>query len=73
VFEGNQLGFHYEGAASEPVLLRELHPYFARRSGQDRGLALPDLPVPDHFQPVFRDWAHRRVNFIASTKASHRR
>jgi hypothetical protein len=72
VFEGNQLGTYYEGTASKSVLLRELHPYFARRGGHDPGMPLPDLPVPDHFQQTFRDWADRRVNFIAPARARAR-
>jgi hypothetical protein len=73
VFENNELGSQYEGSASPSVMLRELHPYFARRGGHDPGAALPDLPVPGQFQQIFRDWADRRVNFIASTETRARR
>ena len=66
--EGNRLDSSY-AEASKSVLLHELHPYFARREGRNPGAALPDLPVPDRFKQTFRDWADRRVNFIASPRA----
>jgi hypothetical protein len=31
-----------------------------------RELPLPDLPVPQEFQQVFRDWAEGDVNFTVS-------
>jgi hypothetical protein len=41
-------------------------PYLERRHHRDgdrAGHDLPDLPVPDVFGHLFRDWAERRVNF----------
>jgi hypothetical protein len=28
-------------------------------------VSLPELPVPEKFKPLFRDWAEGRVNFTA--------
>jgi len=36
-------------------------------------MPLPDLGVPGHFQQIFRDWADRRVNFIAPARDKARR
>ena len=38
-------------------------PYLERRSGGGPDAGLPDLPVPEEFRQVFRDWAEGRVNF----------
>jgi hypothetical protein len=45
--------------------LRDLHDYIKCRSGPAPGRPLPDLPVPEEFKQIFRDWAEGRVNFIA--------
>ena len=34
--------------------------------GEEPGRLLPDLPVPDEFKQVFRDWAEGKVNFTVS-------
>jgi hypothetical protein len=40
----------------------DLYAYLEHRHG-DLSRALPELPVPDEFKQVFRDWAEGRVNF----------
>jgi hypothetical protein len=39
--------------------------YMRRRRREGLSLALPELPVPDEFKQVFRDWAEGKVNFTA--------
>lgn len=46
--------------------LSGLYAYILRRWGLATDEELHDLPVPDNFRPVFRDWAARRVDFISS-------
>jgi hypothetical protein len=41
-----------------------LHPYIERRRAPESALPLPDLPVPEEFKQVFRDWAEGEVNFV---------
>jgi hypothetical protein len=40
-------------------------PYAARRLGLKTRKSVPELPVPDRFKQVFRDWADRKVNFTS--------
>ncbi len=44
--------------------LEKLLPYLERRYGVDTDTELPELPVPDEFKQVFRDWTNSRVNFV---------
>jgi hypothetical protein len=44
--------------------LRDLLPYLNRRAGTGPG-TLPDLPVPEKFKQVFRDWAEGRIDLTA--------
>jgi len=40
--------------------------FYMRRRREGPSLALlPELPVPDEFKQVFRDWAEGKVNFTA--------
>jgi hypothetical protein len=45
--------------------LSGLHAYILRRWELPTDEELRDLPVPDNFRPVFRDWAARRVDFVS--------
>ena len=35
----------------------------AHRNAPGSKIPLPDLPVPEEFKQVFRDWAEGKVNF----------
>jgi hypothetical protein len=48
--------------------LCSLLPYLQRRHGGDRDAELTDLPVPEEFRQVFRDWAEGLVNFTKPGK-----
>jgi NACHT domain len=50
------------GTSDRFGVLDKLFPYAAYRYGDSRA-DLPDLPIPEKFQSIFRDWAHRKVNF----------
>lgn len=53
--------------ADDPSLLgpfSDLYAYIGNRHGKVSWL-LPELPMPDEFKQVFRDWAERKVNFTA--------
>ncbi len=41
-----------------------LYAYMTRRNAPGSRKPLPDLPVPEEFKQVFRDWAAGKVNFI---------
>jgi hypothetical protein len=41
-----------------------LYGYIERRLAGEPGPPLPDLPVPEEFRQVFRDWAEGKVNFV---------
>jgi hypothetical protein len=45
----------------------DLYPYVEFRHAPESALPLPDLPVPEEFKQVFRDWAEGKVNFIGAT------
>jgi hypothetical protein len=47
-----------------------LYAYIMRRSAPGSRTSLPDLPVPEEFKQVFRDWAEGKVNFIAPAPES---
>ncbi len=51
--------------------LCSLYDYIECRGDPAFRRPLPDLPVPEEFKQVFRDWAESRVNFIAETDAAH--
>ena len=53
--------------------LCSLLPYLQRRHGGDRDAELPDLPVPEEFGQVFRDWAEGLVNFTKPGKGIWKR
>jgi hypothetical protein len=47
-----------------------LYAYMTRRNTPGPGTPLPDLPVPEEFKHVFRDWAEGKVNFIGTAPES---
>jgi len=49
--------------------LSDLYPYIARRWGAEPENELPELPVPEEFRQVFRDWADGKVNFVGQAEA----
>ena len=49
----------------------DLYPYILRRWDADPAAKLPDLPVPTHFQYLFRAWAHKNVDLIRRTDHPH--
>ena len=49
----------------------DLYPYILRRWDADPTVKLPDLPIPTHFQYLFRAWAHKNANFIRRTDRPH--
>jgi hypothetical protein len=58
---------------SDPTRLgpfNDLYPYVEFRHVPESALLLPDLPVPEEFKQVFKDWALGRVNFIGSAPDS---
>jgi hypothetical protein len=50
--------------------LSDLSPYIARRWGIGANGELADLPVPERFRQLFRDWADNKVNFVGSAPGS---
>jgi hypothetical protein len=42
----------------------DLQIYIMHRQQGRRGNQLPELPVPEEFKQVFRDWAEGKVNFV---------
>ena len=44
--------------------LSDLYPYIAHRWGIGANDELADLPVPERFRQLFRDWADNKVNFV---------
>jgi hypothetical protein len=52
---------------SDPTRLgsfSDLYLYVEFRQAPESALLLPDLPVPEEFRQVFRDWAEGKVNFV---------
>jgi hypothetical protein len=47
-----------------------LYEYMTHRNAPGSGTPLPDLPVPEEFKQVFRDWAEGKINFIAPAPES---
>jgi hypothetical protein len=47
-----------------PDSMRSLAWYITGRYRGATGTALPDLPVPAEFRPVFHDWTARQVSFV---------
>jgi hypothetical protein len=47
----------------QPGPFHGMLPYLQRRRGGGPDAELPDLPVPEAFRQVFRDWAEGRVHF----------
>jgi len=45
--------------------LNPLYDYIKLRRNPESTTPLPELPVPDDFKQLFRDWAHGNVNFTA--------
>jgi NACHT domain len=50
---------------SESGKFSDLHAYIKRRYAPESNVPLHELPVPDEFKQVFRDWAEGRINFIS--------
>lgn len=50
--------------------LSDLYPYIARRQRIDPDNELPDLPVPEKFRKIFRDWADNKVNFTGQADSA---
>jgi hypothetical protein len=47
-----------------------VYPYIRHRlSWEKRSLPLPDLPVPEEFKQVFKDWADRTIDFTADERS----
>jgi hypothetical protein len=44
---------------------RDLYAYIEARLSRELVQPLPDLPLPDDFKQVFRDWAENKINFTA--------
>ena len=42
----------------------DLYPYILRRWGYEQDIQLPQLPVPERFQNLFRTWATRQTDFV---------
>ena len=42
----------------------DLYPYILLRWGHEQGAQLPELPLPERFQRLFRAWASQRTDFI---------
>ncbi|MBO0799849.1 MAG: hypothetical protein J2P31_13595, partial [Blastocatellia bacterium] len=63
------LGFTRRDLNSDPTRLNhfsDLYWYIeSRETGNPDPQQLPDLPVPDDFKQIFRDWAARKINFVA--------
>jgi hypothetical protein len=43
---------------------KALETYIKHRQARKSGQSLPELPVPEEFKQVFRDWAEGKVNFV---------
>jgi hypothetical protein len=50
--------------------LSDLYSYIARRWGIGANGELADLPVPERFRQLFRDWADNKVNFAGPAPGS---
>ena len=48
-----------------PAAIRDFGIYATQRIHSEHTQSLPELPVPDGFKQVFRDWAEGKVNFTA--------
>lgn len=46
-----------------PAAIRDFDLYTTHRMHPEQRQSLPELPVPDEFKQVFRDWAEGKVNF----------
>jgi hypothetical protein len=53
-------------ATSRPPLgeFSDLYPYILRRWDIERDAQLPDLPVTQHFQQLFRSWANKETDLV---------
>ena len=54
-----------EGRSSKLGPFDALYPYIQLRLKMTSEVSLPELPVPEKFKPLFRDWAEGKVNFTA--------
>jgi hypothetical protein len=54
-----------EGRSSKFGPFNALYPYIQLRLKMTSEGSLPELPVPEKFKPLFRDWAEGKVNFTA--------
>lgn len=50
--------------------MSDLWPYMRRRCGLESDDELPELPVPERFQRLFRDWADNKVDFVGQAQES---
>lgn len=41
-----------------------LYPYILQRWGHEQDTQLPEIPIPDRFQRLFRTWATQNIDFI---------
>jgi hypothetical protein len=57
---------HLAGDYSRLTPFDDLEPYIQRRRNAGTENPLPDLPVPDIFKQVFKDWAAGKIDLIAS-------
>jgi hypothetical protein len=54
----------YEQDANWFGPMRELHPYILQRQDRSAETQLSDLPVPEKFRSIFRDWANAKVDLV---------
>lgn len=50
--------------------LSDLYPYVVRRRDVRSAHELPELPIPEKFQQLFRDWADGKVDFVGPQESS---
>jgi hypothetical protein len=41
-----------------------LYPYIMQRWGHEPDTYLPEIPVPDRFERLFRNWANQNIDFV---------
>jgi hypothetical protein len=54
---------------SQLGVFRDLYSYVEHRHAQSLAGKLPDLPVPEEFKQVLRDWAEGKTDFIGPAPA----
>ena len=58
---------HIAGDTARLWPFTDLSAYLAHRRNDSTKGRLPDLPVPEQFRKMLRDWAEWKINFIAPT------